>query len=101
MSQQACDCLCELYVRILLLIGYMLVFFKGFIATVIKSLWGALEVVDDSPVVTPKSWPVTPIDKTSKKVFYCYIFYIFKNIICQVKSSTEIVKMLLQSFLPK
>lgn len=41
----------------------------GFIATVIKSLWGALEVVDDSPVVTPKSWPVTPIDKTSKKPF--------------------------------
>lgn len=50
--------------------------FLGFIATVIKSLWGALEVVDDSPVVTPKSWPVTPLDKTSKKVFYSYI-YIF------------------------
>lgn len=73
--------------------------FLGFIATVIKSLWGALEVVDDSPVFTPKSWPVTPIDKTSKKVFFSYI-YIFESIICQAKSSAEIVKVLLQSFLP-
>lgn len=41
----------------------------GFIATLIRSLWGVLEVVDDSPIFTPKSWPVSAIDKTSKKPF--------------------------------
>ena len=41
----------------------------GFISTLIRSLWGALEVVDDNPIYTPKSWPTTVIDKVARKAF--------------------------------
>ena len=40
----------------------------GFISDLIKKLWGELEIADDSPVYTPKYWPINPIDKSAKKV---------------------------------
>ena len=45
-------------------------FVVGFISDLIKKLWGELEIADDSPVYTPKYWPINPIDKAAKKVKY-------------------------------
>ena len=50
-------------------------FVVGFISDLIKKLWGELEIADDSPVYTPKYWPINPIDKAAKKV--CDVFLMF------------------------
>lgn len=45
----------------------------GFTSTLIKSLWGALEVVDDSPVYSPRVWATSDIDKSAQKLFANFI----------------------------
>lgn len=41
----------------------------GFVSTLVKSLWGALESLDDSPVHTPRVWSTSDIDKNARKLF--------------------------------
>ena len=41
----------------------------GFVSTLVKSLWGALESVEDSPVCMPRAWSTSDIDKSARKLF--------------------------------
>ena len=42
--------------------------FVGILKNKIRSIWSALEVVDDQPMFSPKNWPVVPLDKLALKV---------------------------------
>jgi hypothetical protein len=42
--------------------------FSGFISALVKAVWASLE--DDNPMYTPRAWPVSPIDKYTRKVCF-------------------------------
>ena len=50
-------------------VGMVALLNTGFVSTLSKSLWGVLEVVDDSPVHTPRVWTTSDIDKNARKLF--------------------------------
>ena len=56
---------------IFVIIFSMNIVLVGLMHAQIVPLWASLEVVDDSPLYTPKQYPVLPIDKSSKKVEQC------------------------------